>query len=220
MSIKSNDKNRMKKLYTSVLLSLFVFCVFVATPVSAYTQVVGYWCDSYWSSTPCNYGGGNYNQYPNPTYQYYDSGQYQYPSQYYRRTSYNNYYDTFQYTYPAPTCSITYSSNTNSTYYNYGSQPITLSWYSSNAVSAYISNVGAVSTYGSTTIYPSNNTTYSMTVYGQNGTSRTCYTTYVQPVQQYYPQPVSQYYYQSQTQSQQYYPYNNNYYTPYQYYQY
>ncbi|HEY4517104.1 MAG TPA: hypothetical protein VJG64_04130 [Candidatus Paceibacterota bacterium] len=81
-----------------------------------------------------------------------------------------------QYTFPSPACTI-YASNAYSyNTYNYN-QPITLTWSSSNATSAYISpNVGTVNTSGSTTVYPSGYTTYTLTVSGAGGTA-TCQTT-------------------------------------------
>ncbi|HWP61250.1 MAG TPA: hypothetical protein VN495_01470, partial [Candidatus Paceibacterota bacterium] len=87
-----------------------------------------------------------------------------------------------QYTYPVvPSCTI-YASNYGSIYgnnygYNNYSQPVTLTWSSSNATSAYITpNVGTVQPSGSTTVYPSGYTTYTMTVSGSGGTA-TCQAT-------------------------------------------
>jgi hypothetical protein len=50
---------------------------------------------------------------------------------------------------------------------------VTLRWNTTNASSAYLSNVGSVSTYGMYTVYPTYDTTYVLTVYG-NGQSRQC----------------------------------------------
>lgn len=52
-----------------------------------------------------------------------------------------------------------------------------LSWTSSNATSAYLSNVGTVLTNSSYTVWPTQTTTYVLTVYGQNGQSAQCQTT-------------------------------------------
>jgi len=52
-----------------------------------------------------------------------------------------------------------------------------LSWSSSNAVSATLSNFGNVGTNGNQTVYPSGTTTYTLTVYGSQGTSAQCQTT-------------------------------------------
>jgi hypothetical protein len=222
----SNEKNSMKQLQKVVVVgSLFgllsVCGLFFAPSVHAYSQVVGYWCNGTWSSYACDTYSGSYG-YAQPatyvTYPYYNNNQYPMPYQHHRQ--YNNYYNNYNYQYPAPTCSITYSNaNYNNNYNQYNSaQPITLSWSSSNASSAYISGVGTVATYGSMTVYPSNNTTYTMTVYGMNGTNRTCQTTYTRPVQYYYPPQPQPYYYQQQ-QQQYYYPTQYSYpsYNQYQY---
>lgn len=84
-------------------------------------------------------------------------------------------YPSYAY-YPPPSCSITASNNYN--YYNtYRIGQAVLSWNSNNASSAYISpSVGAVSTVGSTTVYPTGNQTYTLTVNGSGGTA-TCQTT-------------------------------------------
>jgi len=66
----------------------------------------------------------------------------------------------------APGCTL-YRENT----WNNG---VTLRWNTTDATSAYLSNVGAVSTYGMYTVYPTYNTTYVLTVYGYNGQSRSC----------------------------------------------
>lgn len=50
---------------------------------------------------------------------------------------------------------------------------VTLRWNSTNASSAFLSNVGSVSAYGTYVVYPTYDTTYTLTVYG-NGQSRTC----------------------------------------------
>ena len=44
-----------------------------------------------------------------------------------------------------------------------------LSWSTDNCVNANISNIGSVSTYGSRAVYPSSDTTYTLTAYGANG---------------------------------------------------
>ncbi|MCE9517652.1 hypothetical protein K8Q96_01465, partial [Candidatus Nomurabacteria bacterium] len=64
----------------------------------------------------------------------------------------------------------------------------TLSWNTSNCTSVSISGIGNVATSGSQVVYPSTTTTYTLTAYGQNGTSQTRTVTvtvasYVPPVQ-------------------------------------
>ncbi|MFZ2555648.1 MAG: hypothetical protein WAZ27_03325 [Minisyncoccia bacterium] len=66
----------------------------------------------------------------------------------------------------APGCNI-YRENT-----AWGSGTV-LRWSSTNASSANLSGVGSVSIYGAYTVYPTNRTTYTLTVYG-NGQSRSC----------------------------------------------
>lgn len=107
-------------------------------------------------------------------------------------------------TYPAPYCTINHALAGGS--YNYGNNSAYLSWSSTNATSAYLSNVGSVETSGSRTVYPGHTTTYTLTVYGSNGTSATCSTTvqgytYTPPVQPpVYIPPVVQQPYVSLTQ--------------------
>ncbi len=50
---------------------------------------------------------------------------------------------------------------------------VILRWQSTEATSAHLSGVGAVSTYGAYTVYPTYDTTYTLTVYG-NGQPRQC----------------------------------------------
>ena len=81
------------------------------------------------------------------------------------------------YTAPAaPYCTINNAASSNYGNYNYGSQSY-LSWSSTNATSAYLTNVGSVATNGSQVVYPQMTTTYTLTVYGQNGQSANCSTT-------------------------------------------
>ena len=107
-------------------------------------------------------------------------------------------------TYPAPYCTINHALSGG--HYNYGNNSAYLSWSSTNATSAYLSNVGSVETSGSRTVYPGYTTTYTLTVYGQNGQSATCSTTvqgytYTPPVQPpVYIPPVVQQPYVSLTQ--------------------
>jgi hypothetical protein len=70
--------------------------------------------------------------------------------------------------YNEPYCTITAQNS------GYNGQT-SLTWNSSNAYSAYITNIGTVASSGQTTVY--SNGTYTMTVYGYNGQSRTCSTT-------------------------------------------
>jgi hypothetical protein len=82
---------------------------------------------------------------------------------------------------PAPYCTISIV-NTNG-YNNYnGYDQATLTWSASNATSAYISpSVGTVSTYGTRVVNASGNQIYTMTVYGQNGQTSNCQTTFYAP---------------------------------------
>jgi len=77
------------------------------------------------------------------------------------------------YTQPAPYCQIYQASSAS----GYGVNSSYLSWSSSNASSAYLSNVGSVNVNGSTTVWPTYATVYTLTVYGQNGQSAQCSTT-------------------------------------------
>lgn len=52
-----------------------------------------------------------------------------------------------------------------------------LSWTSQNAISATLSSVGSVGVNGNYTVYPSNTTTYILTVYSAQGQSAQCQTT-------------------------------------------
>ncbi|OGG58412.1 hypothetical protein A2765_05695 [Candidatus Kaiserbacteria bacterium RIFCSPHIGHO2_01_FULL_56_24] len=56
-------------------------------------------------------------------------------------------------------------------------QSTTLNWTSTNAQSAHLSIDGNVATNGSYTVYPTNTTTYTLSVYGQNGQNNQCQTT-------------------------------------------
>jgi hypothetical protein len=96
---------------------------------------------------------------------------------------YSQQYPTY-YPTQAPYCVITASNQ-----YNYGNGMISLTWSSSGATSAYITpGLGQVAPNGSTTLYGYNNTVYTMTVSGPNG-SYTCHTqSYVNPIT-----PVSPY---------------------------
>ncbi|HOO47962.1 MAG TPA: hypothetical protein PLV35_00945, partial [Candidatus Paceibacterota bacterium] len=68
---------------------------------------------------------------------------------------------------PDPVCSI--SSFTASQYsVNQGNSSY-LSWSTNNCVNANISNIGNVATYGSRAVYPSSDTTYTLTAYGADG---------------------------------------------------
>lgn len=75
------------------------------------------------------------------------------------------------YSSPAPYCTIHQAQAS-----GYGVNSVYLSWSSTNANSAYLSNVGSVNVNGSTTVWNSGNTVYTLTVYG-NGGSATCQTT-------------------------------------------
>jgi hypothetical protein len=101
----------------------------------------------------------------------------QYPVQYiYGGGSYfggGSYYNTPTY-FPsyiqAPTCTITASASGYN--YNYNNRAVVLSWTSTNANSGYITPlVGTVAPAGSTTVYPNQNTLYTLTVSGNGGTS-------------------------------------------------
>ena len=172
-----------------LLYALAAALLLFAAPAFTEAQVVTtpYWCGSYYSSSPCSsygygygYGYGNY-----PSYNY----QYSYPYNYQQYP-----YNYYPYTYSRPTCVITVS-YPYALYYGYYNQPVTLSWSSINATSAYIyPNVGAVSTSGSTTVYPSGGMTYTLTVNGPGG-SNTCQTTYYQQTPYYNYQYPSNYWY-------------------------
>lgn len=171
-----------------VFIVPFAFMLLLVPLAFAKAQVIStpYFCGSYWSSTPCNYGfGGGY--YPYPQYPY----------------NYQPYYYNYPYNYVRPTCTITYSYGS---YYKqgYANQAIVLSWYSNGATSASLSGSGAVTPTGSTTVYPSGSTTYTLTVWGPGG-SGTCQTTVYQPT--YYYQPYTYY----QQYPYMYYPYQYNY---------
>src|SRR5882724_7107280 len=130
-----------KTAVVGAFISLFSLLVF-ALPVFAQQQVITtpYWCGSYWSSTPCTYGGYG-NSYTNQQYPQYSY--YTYPNQY-TPNNYNYYYpyQNSQYYYtPTPTCNITYSQTNNPNYWNGGmyTQAVQLSWSSNYASSAYVS---------------------------------------------------------------------------------
>lgn len=96
------------------------------------------------------------------------------------------------YHHPAPYCTINHALAGGGYYSNNSAY---LSWSSQNATSAFLSNVGSVNVSGSQNVYPGYTTTYTLTVYGQNGQSATCATTvqannYVPPT--YYPPVVQQ----------------------------
>ena len=94
-------------------------------------------------------------------------------------SSYNNYTGSNK----APGCTI-YRQNTVS--------GTILRWTSTDASSAYLSNVGAVSTSGAYTVYPSYGTTYTLTVSG-NGQSRQCEIEVGSGYGTYYPTQYNQY---------------------------
>ncbi len=198
---------------------------------SAQTVTTPYWCQSeqtgYWSSYPCGSylptgQAGNYDYSYVYSYPKMYSFSYRYPYSYTYPYFYNYPYYNYLYRYPTPSCTIMVTSSYSSSYYGYygysylpaqaGNQPVTLSWSSSGASSAYISpNVGTVPTSGSRTVYPSANTTYTMTVQGPGGSS-TCQTTYYQQYYSYYPhQYYQQYYYPYQYYQPYYYQYHYGY---------
>ncbi len=98
---------------------------------------------------------------------------------------------------PAPYCTINQAQGSGYGYYNSYNQGTVayLSWTSQNATSAFLSGVGSVGVSGSQNVYPTYTTTYTLTVYGQNGQTANCQTTvnvntytppvYVPPVQPY-----------------------------------
>ncbi len=83
-------------------------------------------------------------------------------------------YHPVQYTFNQPSCSITATPGSITS-----AQSVSLVWHSNYATSASLSNVGSVSTNGSQSVYPSQTTTYVLTVYGQGGTSNCQTTVYV-----------------------------------------
>ncbi|RJR12995.1 hypothetical protein C4585_02665 [Candidatus Parcubacteria bacterium] len=182
---------RMSRIITLFAAPFVLLLLFVPLAFAEAQLATPYYCGSYWSSTPCNYGvGGGYN-YP---YQNYPYNYYPY-----------NTYPSYPYNYARPTCTITYSYGSYHKH-GYANQAIVLSWYSYGATSASISpSVGSTATSGSTTVYPSGSTTYTLTVWGPGGAS-TCQTTYYQPANYYY-QPYNYY----QQYPYMYYPYQYNY---------
>lgn len=84
----------------------------------------------------------------------------------------------------APGCTI-YRQETNSS-------AVILRWTSSDASSAYLSGVGSVSTFGQYTVYPTYDTTYTLTVYG-NGKSESCEIEIDRGYGYYYPQNYTNY---------------------------
>lgn len=75
---------------------------------------------------------------------------------------------------PAPYCTINHALS-----HGHGVNAAYLSWNSTNAISAYLTGAGSVAINGSKTVWPGNTTTYTLTVYGQNGQQATCSTTVV-----------------------------------------
>lgn len=57
-----------------------------------------------------------------------------------------------------------------------GTNTTTLSWYGAGALSATISSIGTVPTSGTQSVQPTGSQTYTLTVFGLNGVSRTCST--------------------------------------------
>ncbi len=98
--------------------------------------------------------------------------------------------------YNYPSCNIyvnNYNTNQNYTYNQYGSygQPVVINWTSQYATYGFINNgIGSVNISGSQTVYPTQNTVYTGTFYGQNGQSVTCSVTV--NINTYVPPPVYQ----------------------------
>jgi hypothetical protein len=84
----------------------------------------------------------------------------------------------------APGCTI-YRQETNGT-------GVVLRWNSTDASSAYLSGVGSVSTFGQYTVYPTYDTTYTLTVYG-NGKSESCEIEIDRGYSTYYPNNYTNY---------------------------
>lgn len=84
----------------------------------------------------------------------------------------------------APGCTI-YRQETNGS-------AVVLRWNSTDASSAYLSGVGSVSTFGQYTVYPTYDTTYTLTVYG-NGKSESCEIEIDRGYSTYYPQNYNHY---------------------------
>lgn len=80
---------------------------------------------------------------------------------------------------PAPTCTITATPSSITQ-----GQAVTLVWNTTNANNGSISGIGNVNLSGSYVVYPTQNTTYTGTFYGQNGQQVTCSTNVVVTVQQ------------------------------------
>jgi hypothetical protein len=92
---------RMRSETTNVLVTIILLALgasMLALPAHAQVVATPYWCGSYWSSTPCTYGGygTSYHNNQDPQYSYYT-----YPNQYYPN-NYNYYYpyQSYQYYYP------------------------------------------------------------------------------------------------------------------------
>ncbi len=75
---------------------------------------------------------------------------------------------------PAPTCTITSTPSSVTP-----GQAVTINWNTTNANNGSISGIGSVNTSGSYVVYPTQNTTYTGTFYGQNGQQVTCSTNVV-----------------------------------------
>lgn len=84
----------------------------------------------------------------------------------------------------APGCTI-YRQETNGT-------GVVLRWTSTDASSAHLSGVGSVSTFGQYMVYPTYDTTYTLTVYG-NGKSESCAIEIDRGYSTYYPQNYTNY---------------------------
>lgn len=69
---------------------------------------------------------------------------------------------------------------------------VVLRWNSTDASSAYLSGIGSVSTFGQYTVYPTYDTTYTLTVYG-NGKSESCEIEIDRGYSTYYPQNYNHY---------------------------
>lgn len=174
--------------------------MFFVPLVAAHAQV---YSDGYYPTTDQYYENGTNSDgttyYPNSPYDNYYNGNtstYYYPSSYdnsnYGNSYYGNSYYGNGYYNASPTCTL---SITTPNTYDGSAVTGTLSWTSNNAYSAYISAVGPVNTWGSTTVYAYPYETFTMTVTGPGG-SNTCQTQYIANGQVYnYYQPYSNYTY-------------------------
>jgi hypothetical protein len=181
----------------SKISALFASVAVLMVPLTfAHAQIVspyGYTGSYYPTTYPVTNSNQYYNNQTYPTSNQYYNNNYPATNQYsnngyYPTNSYNGYNSYYPSYYPSPTCTLSITSPTNT----YGNATVTgtVSWTSQNASSVYLSTIGSEPAEGSAfvSMYPYE--TFTLTLYGQGGTS-TCQNQYV-PVQ--YQQPYGGYY--------------------------